>query len=170
MKLKRWLAASAAALVLTIAGVYGIGAILPREHRAKRAAVIQAESSRLAALVRTVREQPRWLEGVESIEIVEEAPGRLLYREHGDNGSILFAFREEQAGRRFVSTIADPELPFSGEWTIDLAAAGAGTRVTIEEVGEVSDPLYRFFAAIVFGHTATMDRYLHDLTRAGEAR
>jgi len=57
-------------------------------------------------------------------------------------------------------------LPFGGSWTIALAPEGEGTRVSIEERGEVRDPLYRFFSHFIVGHEGTMRTYLADLERA----
>ncbi|HVK81659.1 MAG TPA: polyketide cyclase/dehydrase and lipid transport, partial [Verrucomicrobiae bacterium] len=58
----------------------------------------------------------------------------------------------------------DETLPVGGQWRIELAPDDAGTHVRIEEIGEVRDPLYRFFSALVFGHTASMELYLDELT------
>ncbi len=125
-----------------------------------------APPAAVAALVRDVAAQPRWRGGVTAIEVIERHEGGLRYIERQSGEAILFDFVEEAPGTRFRSTIADPDLPFGGAWTIALAPEGAGTRVRIEERGEVSDPLYRFFAALVFGHDGTMKAYLADMARA----
>jgi hypothetical protein len=64
-----------------------------------------------------------------------------------------------------VTRIADKTLTFGGAWTYELSPQGGGTRLVITEHGEVYNPLFRFMSRFVFGHTATLDRYLADLGR-----
>ena len=136
----KWLAGIAALPLAAAALVYGIGALLPRAHVARAEAVMPAPPAAVAALVRDVAAQPRWRTGVTAIEPVGRRGGTLRYIERQGGNSILFDFVEEAPGTRFRSIIADPDLPFGGAWTIALAPEGAGTRVRIEERGEVRDP------------------------------
>jgi hypothetical protein len=159
----------AAAVPVTAAMlVTGTGWLLPRDHVAAVEAVLAATPGEVAALVRDVEAQPRWRSGVTSVEVGERRPAGLHYVERSGGDAIAFDFTEEVPDRRFRSTIADPELPFGGAWTIDLAPQGGGTRIRIEEKGFVTHPVYRFFAALVFGHERTMRSYLADLQRALE--
>jgi hypothetical protein len=167
--MRKWI--WAAAVPLAAAGlVYAVGAVLPRDHVATAEAILPAEPSRVAGLVRTVEAQPQWRRGVEAIEVVERSDKALRYIERSAEGAIAFDFVEEEPQRRFRSTIADPSLPFGGHWIIALSPEGAGTRIRIEEHGSVRDPLYRFFSALVFGHHGTMNAYLADMRRALEPR
>jgi hypothetical protein len=71
--------------------------------------------------------------------------------------------------QRLVSRIADERLPYGGTWTYELAPAGDGTRLTITERGEIYNPVFRFVARFVMGHTATMNGVLRALgARHGE--
>lgn len=145
---------------------YGVGLLLPADHVAREEASFAAPPAAVAALVRNVEQQPRWRRSVERIEVAARQQGRLRYTEHSGGDAIAFDFVEEVPGARFRSSIADPELPFAGQWSIALAPEGAGTRVLIEERGTVHDPLYRFFSALVFGHHQTMRDYLADMELA----
>jgi len=162
----KWALGIAALPLAAAAIVYGVGAMLPRAHVARAEAVMPAPPEAVAALVRDVAAQPRWRPAVTAIELVERRGGALRYVERQSGDSILFDLVEEAPGTRFRSTIADPDLPFGGAWTIALSPEGAGTRVRIEENGEVRDPLYRFFSTLVFGHDGTMKAYLADMARA----
>ena len=167
----KWLAAILAVPVGLAGLVYAVGALLPRDHVARAEAVVPAPPAAVAALVRDVEGQPRWRSAVDSIEVLERRPGGgLRYVERSGGDSITFDFAEEEPDARFRSVIADPALPFGGAWTIALAPAGGGTRVTIEERGEVRDPLYRFFSRFLFGHEGTMRTWLADLERALQHR
>lgn len=166
----KWIAGIAAVPLGLAAIAYGVGAMLPRDHLARAEALVPAAPAEVAALVRDVELQPRWRSAVSSIEVVERRRDGLRYIERSGSDAITFDFTEDRPGARFRSVIADPSLPFGGAWTIALAPAGGGTRVSIEERGEVRDPLYRFFARFVFGHQATMRTWLADLERALQHR
>jgi hypothetical protein len=160
-----WTAAVPVAAAILVCGT---GWLLPRDHVASAEAVVPAPPPEVARLVRDVEAQPRWRGGVIAIDVLERRSDGLRYVERSGGDSILFDFAEESPGRRFRSRIADPALPFGGAWTIELAPDGSGTRVRIEEKGFVTHPVYRFFAALVFGHERTMKAYLADLQRALE--
>lgn len=161
-----WLAIAIGALVGLGLVITAIGAMLPRAHVARAEALISAPPARAAAMVRDVEAQPQWRRGVTAIEMVERRADGLRYTERQGRDAILFDFAETVPDARFTGTIADPKLPFGGTWTWDLVPEGEGTRVRIVEDGEVKNPVFRFFAKFVFGHEATMRRYLADLERA----
>jgi hypothetical protein len=163
LKFLLWIAASPVAAALLAVGV---GLLLPRDHVAVVDAHIGAPPHRVAALIRNVAAQSEWRSGVTRIDVSERRENRLRYVEHSGSDRIAFDFIEDVPGRRFRSVIADPSLPFGGQWTIGVEPHGAGTRVRIEERGFVTNPVYRFFAALVFGHERTMRTYLSDLRQA----
>ena len=105
---------------------------------------------------------PKWRSDVEGIEVTARTP-RLQWRERGSNGTITYELQENDPPRRLVTRITDRTLPFGGTWTFTLEPSGDGTKLTITENGEVYNPLFRVMSRFVFGHTATIDRYLLDL-------
>ena len=84
---------------------------------------------------------------------------------HGGDGTIAFEAQESEPPRRLVTRITDKTLPFGGAWTFTLQPVDGGTKLTITENGEVYNPLFRVMSRFVFGHTATIDRYLTDLQK-----
>lgn len=167
--MKKWLLIIFTVPIALIAGVYIIGALLPADHVATSESQIAAPIADVAQHIRHVERHPEWRSNVDRVEIVERANGRLTYREIGEN-RILFDFQEIETDTHFESTIADPGLPFGGSWTIRLVADGDETNVQITERGTVSDPLFRFFSTIIFGHHGTMNAYLEDLEAITSAR
>lgn len=156
-----------AALPLAAAGiVLGVGWLLPREHVAHGERVVPAPPAAVAAMVRDVEAQPSWRGNLRSIEVIERSESGLRYVERSTDGTITFAMTEQAPDRRFVSRIDDPGLPFGGQWTIAIEPAGQGSRIRIEERGFVGNVVYRFFAALVFGHERTIRAYLDDLESA----
>lgn len=170
MQLKRMGLVVVGALLAVAASVWGAGAALPREHRAARDAQVAAAPERVAALVRDVGSHATWRSGLQAVELQSRTATATRYREIGDDGTIAYELTEPVPGQRFVTRIVDPSLPFGGRWTIDVIPEAGATRVRIEEQGYVDDPVYRFFSALVFGHTATMERYLADLSAAATHR
>ena len=162
----KWVAIAAAVPAGAAALVCGIGALLPRDHVAAAEALLPAPVERVAAMVRDVEAYPRWRGGVTRIDGVERRGPGLRFVEHQGSDEIAFLLTEEAPGTRFRSRIDDPDLPFGGDWTIALAAEGAGTRIRIEEHGFVRNVVFRFVSALVLGHERTMKAYLADMARA----
>ena len=149
-------------LVALGAVIYGLGMSAPRAHAAEVEGVVSRPATEIAATIRDVENYSTWREGV-VVERIARTDGAVTYVEVADGDRIAYRLTEPEHGARFVTTITDETLPFGGAWTISLAPEGAATRVRIREEGEVRDPLYRFFARYVFGHTASMKAYLKNL-------
>jgi uncharacterized protein YndB with AHSA1/START domain len=148
-------------LVALVATVWGIGATLPVAHVASGTRTFEQPAEDVYRLVSSVEEYPRWWKDVERVEVLErESDGRVTFRQHAADGPITMQVVEQQPPTRFVTRIADPDQPFGGTWTFDIAADGPRSRLTITERGEVYNPLFRFLSRFVFGHTATIERFL----------
>jgi hypothetical protein len=78
-----------------------------------------------------------------------------------DDPRILSEVLQATPPRRFVTRIADPDQPFGGTWTFEIAAEGAGSRVTITERGEIYNPVFRFVSRFVIGYRGTMTSFLN---------
>lgn len=157
----KWLLGIVGVLVAAVAIIYAIGISLPRDHVAHADRLIAQPIETVASRIRDVRAYPDW-RGV-AVENISESAGAITYVEIADGDRIAYRRTEPEPGALFISEITDESLPFGGQWRITLTPAGAGTQVRIEEIGHVSDPLYRFFAALVFGHTSSMELYLDKL-------
>jgi uncharacterized protein YndB with AHSA1/START domain len=151
-----------AVVLLLVAVVVVIGYLLPVGHVAARNAILPQPPDRVFALLTDVEEYPRWRSDVQRVELLSrDSPRRWI--EHGRNGDITFEVVASESPRRLVARIADRSLPFGGTWTYELVPEGDGTRLTITEHGQVFNPVFRFMSRFVFGHTATLDRYIRDL-------
>ena len=165
----RWLLGAVFLVVALVALVFLVGALLPAAHVASRSAGLSAPPERVWAVMTAVDDFPRWRPGVRAVEVLDAAGGARRWREHEsaekrDRG-ITYEVIESAPPHRLVTRIADAGLPFGGRWEYDLAPDGSGTRLTITERGEVYNPLFRFLSRFVFGHTATMEKYLAALER-----
>ena len=62
-----------------------------------------------------------------------------------------------------MTRIATLALPSAGAWTYELTPTSGGCTLTITENGEVYNPMFRFIANYMIGHTSTIEKYLDDL-------
>lgn len=153
----RWSIRAAVFLAVLLLTMAAFGWMLPVGHVASGSAVIGAPAEVVFARVADVPAYPSWWSEVSRVEPLTPVDGRARYREHMRTGAVVFEVVERVPPVRFVSRIADPEQPFGGTWTFELAPADGGTRVTITERGEVYNPLFRFLSHYVFSQTATLD-------------
>lgn len=144
--------------------VVAFGYALPVAHVAARDAVLPAPPERVFTVITEVDAFPAWRSDVQEVEVTARTP-HLQWRERSSDGTIAFEVQESQPPRRLVTRITDKTLPFGGAWTFTLQPADGGTKLTITENGEVYNPLFRVMSRFVFGHTATLDRYLADLQK-----
>jgi hypothetical protein len=153
-------------LVLLVLIVVGIGYALPQGHVETREVTVPAPAEKVFALISTPADYPKWRSDVDSVEVLPPEGGKERFRELGDNGPLLMRVDERVPGSRLVTVIADSTLPFGGKWTYELTPSGTGTTLRITEDGQVYNPVFRFMSRFVFGHAATMEKYLADAEKA----
>ena len=155
--------------ILTLGGLGAVllalvafGYALPVAHVATRDIVLPVPPERVFDALTAVEAFPQWRSDVQAVEVTARSP-HLGWRERGSDGTIAFEVQASEPPRRLVTRITDKTLPFGGAWTFTLQPVGSGTKLTITENGEVYNPLFRVMSRFVFGHTATLDRYVEDL-------
>lgn len=151
------------AVVAATALAAGIGMFLEPSHVATRAAVYARTPDEVWDVISRFDRTPQWRSDVEAVEIQSGDPIRFI--EVSDQGPVPFEVTEQERPTRLVLMTADPELPFSGSWTFELAPVEGGTRLTITERGSVYNPLFRFMARAFMDPAATANTYLVDLGR-----
>jgi len=160
-------------LLVALAGLAGVpltaaavGALLPRNHVARRTIRLKRAPEEIWRLIEDVDRFASWRSGITRVERLPDHEGRLRWREEGAHRAVTFERVAAAPPARLVTRIADPGLPFGGTWTYVIAPASDGSTVTITEEGEVKNPLFRFLSRFLLGHTATLDRLLRDLGKA----
>lgn len=153
------------ALLAIAAGVIALlGSRLPEKHIASRSILLRQSPQEVYAVVRDFGSAPAWRSDIERIEVTS-AGAPVRFREVGENGTVNYELVEDVPAQKMVTRILDTDLGYSGQWTYTFTAENGGTRVTIQEDGEVSNVLFRFMSRYVFGHTATIDSYLTSLEK-----
>lgn len=153
-----------AVVVLLVIAVILIGSLLPKRHVVSRSASYRATPDQL---FRLIAGRQNWRPDVLHCEAVPDTDGRELMRETTrDGNTITYEMLDRVPDRSMKRRIATPNLPYSGSWIYSLEPGGESTVVRITEDGEVYNPVFRFMSRFVFGHTHTMDAYLHALGKA----
>ena len=165
----KWVLIVLGVIALLVVVVYVLGALMPVKHTASRAARFKQKPETIFAAITDWRAFRSWRPELKEVREGQGVDGRASWIEVSRDGEITMEVVEAAAPRRLVGRIADPErkLPFGGTWTyvIEAATDGAGCTLTITEDGEVYPPPFRFMSKYVFGHTATMEKYLTNLAR-----
>lgn len=154
------------ALVGLVIAVAIIGALLPKNHEASRAAKFRQPPEAVWEAITDYKDFPSWRPGVKTVERLPERDGRPAWREVDAHGQVLpIEVVEWLPPRRLVTRIAGPKLAFGGRWAFEIEPAGSGSALRITENGEIYDPIFRFMARFVLGYTAMMETYLKALGR-----
>ena len=152
-----------ATLALFAALVAGVGTLLPREHVETRSAALPAGPDAVFATIADVGSYAAWRTSLSAVEVQAPTDGRARWIEVSGGDRIAMEQVERQPPNRLVTRIADPDLPFGGTWTFELAPEAGGTRLTITERGEIRNPIFRTMSRFVFGYGATMETFLAEL-------
>ena len=140
-----------------------IGWLLPVRHVASRTATVAAPPERVFDVISRVDEYQTWWSEISRVEMLPSVGGRTRFRQDTSTGGIVMEVTESASPTRFVTRIDDPEQPFGGTWTWELAPEGRGTKVTITERGELQPDL-PLHGALRLRVTGTMESALAALT------
>ncbi len=174
--LLRWSGYVFIVLLLGTAAVMWLGSRLPAEHRAVATAEIAAPEARVWGLIADVAKQPEWRTGLKAVEMQPAGEAGPCWTEVQQAMRMPLCVTASEApaegggAARRVVGIADPKLPFGGDWTYELEPIGSGgsTRVTITERGTTGPAMWRFAGHYVLGEDTQIKTYLRDLKTAAE--
>jgi uncharacterized protein YndB with AHSA1/START domain len=162
----KWLLVAGAVVAVLVVGLLVVGWLLPEKHTASQHVQLAAPPEAVWALLTNVEAFPTWRSDVKAVERLPDRDGRPVWVEEGSNGRITFATERREPPRLLVTRIADPDLPFGGTWTYEVAQTPGGSTVTITEDGAIYNPVFRVMARFVFGYEATMKAFLQSLDAA----
>ena len=170
----KWVAIILGVLVALVLVVALIGAMLPKSHVAVRSARFHRPADELFKTVTDVAAAASWRKDIQRIEMLPPTDSRIAWREVSKNGTVSYDGEVVRSPMpsvpgRFISRITDKNLPYGGEWIIDVAINRDGSIVTVTENGEVYNVIFRFASKFIMGQTASIDGYLRALgTSVGE--
>lgn len=117
-----------AALAALICVAALIGWMLPVGHVATRTITLRAAPETVFDLIRNVEGYPTWRPDVTQVDLLETGDAIVRFREHSGTGPLVMEMIEATRPTRIVSRIADPDQPFGGTWTFEIAGAGNEAR------------------------------------------
>lgn len=163
IKISLWLGG---VILLAIVATVVAGYLLPSRHLVSRSASYRTTPERLYALIAGSQ---AWRPEVANCEVSTGANGDEILRETTRDGqTIVYEVTDRVPPVSLKRRIVSQDLPYRGTWTYRLNASDGTTTVTITEEGEVDNPIFRFMARFVFGHSHTIDGYLRALGKAAE--
>jgi len=150
--------------VALVATVLLVGSSISADHVATRVVTLRAAPDAVYKAIADFEQHGSWRPDVKKIERLPDHEGHPSWKETNSFGVIALEQLEADPPKKLVTKIADPDLPFGGTWTYEVAPAqGGGTRVAITERGTVKNPAFRFMSRFVFGYRATLDSFLKAL-------
>ncbi len=156
-------------LVVLAAGVYAYGMSLPKEHTASSRIQLTASRDSVWAVLRACGDYPKWDPDFKSVTKGERRNGHEVWVEDFGGMSMTIELTDVRAPSLMVTEIvADEKASWGGTWTYQVAAAGAGTEVTITEDGWLKPPLFRVMMKMMGAHSNIDGVLKHLGARFGE--
>ncbi|WP_082117192.1 SRPBCC family protein [Sedimenticola thiotaurini] len=150
------------AIVIVIAV---IGLLLPNPRVSTKSTQLAAQIDMVWEKVTNYRSQPNWRKDLEKVEVNEALRQWTEIPKVGPN--VTLKEREKRTPSLYTVEIV-PVNGFSGYSTIELEANSKGTKLTITEISEVSNPFRRVLSFIFYNQSEHMDMYLENLRNALE--
>lgn len=118
---------------------------MPIEHTVSAGVIIDASQDDVFAVINAPAAYPQWRPELSGVTMLDTDDGTVRWREEWAGSQPVELTRESfEFPTRMVIRIHDPSGTFSGTWTIALSEEEGGTRVQIDEVGQIPNPLVRF--------------------------
>ncbi len=156
-----WILVAVGVLIAAVICATAIGSLLPREHVATRTLTVRQPPQSVWRTVTDFASQPQWHPEMKGVERLPDRNGHEVWQEEMSGMKIPLETIEAESPRRLVRQIASDDLGFGGVWEYSITpTTEGGCQLTVTERGTVSNPLFRFLSKFVFGHTATMEKYL----------
>lgn len=148
-------------LVLLGIVVNVVGNYLPEQHVASKTLTLRQTPETVWQVVTDFANQPKWHPDMKSAERIADRNGHAVWREEVAGMKIPLETLETDPPKKLVRRIASDDLGFGGDWEYILTPTiEGGCQLTVTEYGKVPNPLFRFLSRYVFGHTATIEKYL----------
>ena len=159
----KWVLVAAGAIIGLVALVALIGSLLPKNHVASRTARLQQPPEAVWQVITDFAAQPSWQSDLRGVERLPDQNGHPVWKEIRKGGPLILENVEFTPPRRMVRRIADPSLPFGGNWTYQIEPSAGGCTLTITENGEVYNPIFRFVSRFLMDQASTIEAYLKAL-------
>ena len=156
-----WILGTIGLLVLIGIVVTVIGYLLPENHVASKTLILKQSPEVVWQTITDFANQPKWNSEMKSVSRLSDRNGHEVWQEEMGGMKIPLETLEKEAPKRLVRHIAADDLGFGGNWEYLITPTiEGGCQLTVTERGNVPNPLFRFMSKYIFGHTATMEKYM----------
>lgn len=167
MRILRIIGIVAAVIAALVIVVFIMGALVPEQHTVTATVDIPAPQSVVWARIEDVNQQPTWRTGLKAVQPLPPRDGHTCWLEIQSMGKMPLCESLAAAPSTRIVYIADPKLPFGGEWTYQLEPEGANiTRLTITENGTVGPWFFRFVDHYFIHEDSQIKQYEADLLKS----
>lgn len=146
-----------------------IGAFVDEQHTVSATVDLPASQHRVWQLLADVDGQPKWRTGLNSIQHLPDENGHPCWTEVQKHLRMALCADLSTPESTRIVRIADPSLPFGGNWNYQLASTGPdSSRLTITENGTVGPALWRFIDHVILHEDAKIKQFEADLLKAAK--
>ena len=141
-----------------------VGLLSPKQHTVARTLKTKQSQETIWRTITDFQTQPAWRKGLQKVERGPDHNGKEVWIEFYVDGDVIpLETTETKSPNRIVRAIADPNLPFSGVWEMEVKSEADGSSLTITERGEIPDALLRGFVKVFMGYAWSIDHYHSEL-------
>jgi uncharacterized protein YndB with AHSA1/START domain len=167
MRILRFLGWLSVLIVLAFLGAIFVGSRIPAAHTVSVSDTIPASQEKVWGLITDTASMPQWRTGLKAVSALPSENGAVCWAEVTSGMTMPLCADVREAPVRQVVRIADPKLPFGGNWVYVLEPAGENaTKVTITENGTTGPAMWRFVDHYILHEDGAIKTYLSDLKRA----
>lgn len=151
-------------LGIVLAGVWGWGRSMPREHTAASSVTLVASADSVFALLSDIKRMPSWWREVQSVRRLTGRKRESWEWAMRGTGPMQMELTSVSYGERMVTTILnEDQQDWGGRWVFTVDRTAAGTEVHLVEEGWVEKPLFRVMVKMRGGPHRLVDSYLRSL-------
>jgi hypothetical protein len=134
-----------------------IGRMLPEGHVAMQSKTFSSSQDEVWKVISGVSDWKSWRSDVHDLTITSDSTFK------ADDVEYLMSIVEP--GASFTTTIITKDLPYGGMWHYLIEKEGDGCKLTVTEIGDVYNPMFRFMSKYIFGHDGSLKEYMKVLSK-----
>src|ERR1041385_1263241 len=134
-----------------------LGRMLPVKHTASQSKLFISSCNEVWNVVTDVTHWKSWLSDLKDLSITNDS----TFVADG----VEYAISNSVPGVSFTTTIITKDLPYGGMWHYVFEKEGEGCRLTVTEIGEVYNPMFRFMSKYIFGHDGSLRKFMEVLSK-----
>jgi hypothetical protein len=156
-----------AVILLAVGIVLILGGLQPRNHTASATVVVNAPQAVVWQRIENVQTQQAWRSELTAVQILPPQDGFTCWQETSSFGKMPLCEALVVSPSTRIVRIADPNLPYGGQWTYELTPVDANsTRLTITENGYTNPWFFRFVGHYIFHEDTQIKKYEEDLQKS----